>query len=170
MIGDPREIERLGRAGELAPLDRLQRPRPAQVEIEARQARGRLNVERFGEAAQFAGERARGLDRPRHFGSEQRTFVDVDDFVRAGAHEADVLPAMRMEPRVKRRAPPSRAVRIDQRADFGLDSGPRERRDERVALPLGIEARAHMLRRAAAAIPEIATDRSSRDRGWRSGS
>src|SRR5271156_1896082 len=102
---------------------------------------------------------ARAAAPPRHFGSEQRTFVDVDDFVGAGAHEADILTAMRMEPRVKRRAPPSRAMRIDQRADFGLDSGPRERRDERVAFPLEIEPRAHMLRRAAAAIPEIAADR-----------
>ena len=139
VIGDPRQIERLCRSRELAPLGDVERPRPAQIEIEAVSV-AVADVERFGETAQFAGERMRRLDRARHRGSEQRTGVDVDDFVRARRMKPTSSGRAMRKAGVKRRAPPSGAVRIDQRADFGLDCRPASSAVTRLALPARIEA------------------------------
>ena len=146
---------RLGRRDELARLRRLERAGAAQIEIEPVEGRGRLDVERLAEPAQIGGERARGGDRARHAGAEQRAGVDVDDFVRAGAHEADVVarhaagtarersrggaprharrPARRLRPR-RRRAPS--AATSELALPFGIEprrpcAAPRSRRTRR---------------------------------------
>ena len=120
MIGKAREIEALRYGEQFARLPGPERARAAQVDVEAGERRRDLNVERLSNTLQRLGER------PRHDGSwlklgrEQRAGVDLDDVVRPRAHEADLHVAVGQRARMKRRAPPPGAMRIDERADLGL--------------------------------------------------
>ncbi len=158
VVGYARQIEPLRGLDELAPRGRIERPGAAKIEIEPAERRRRLDVERLAQAAQSAGERPRRGNRAVHRRAEQRAGVDGDDVVGARAHEADALAAVLGDARVKRRAPPALAMRVDERADLGLDARALERANEAFALPLAVEARAHVLGRAAAANAEIGAD------------
>ncbi len=79
---------------------------------------------------------------PGEAGFEQRAVFDLDDVMRAGAHEPDFVVAPVLKAGVERRAAAAGAVGVDQRRDFRLDAGALQRGDEQVALPLGIERRA----------------------------
>ena len=61
--------------------------------------------------------------------------------------------------RVKSRPTTSRAMRVDQRPDLGLDARPLQRLDDEAVLPRAIEAIGHMLGCAASAILEPAAER-----------
>ncbi len=158
MVRHARQIEPVRGFDQLAPRRRVERPGAAQVEIEPAERRRRLNVERLVRAAQIRRERPRRGNRARHRRAEQRAGVDGDDVVSARAHEADALAAVFGDARVKGRAPPALAVRVDQGADLGLDARALERADEGFAFPFAIERRAHVLGRAAAANAEIGAD------------
>ena len=115
VIGDPREIERVRRAGELSRLRAVERPRAAQIDVEPVQGRGHADVERLHQASADR-RRARAPPRSRRpCGREQRAGVDRDDVVRARAHEADLVGRAMGKAGVKGRAPPPRAMRVDQR-------------------------------------------------------
>ncbi len=158
MIGDPGEIEPLGRPHELPPLGGFEPSRAAQVDIEPAKRRGDADVERLAEAAQIRGKRARRLERSRHRRSEQRTRVDRDDVVRAHAHEADRVRRAMRETGMEGGATPPRAMRVDQRSDLGGDARPRERAEEKAALPFAVESVRHVLSGAAAASSVPGTD------------
>ncbi len=107
----------------------------------------------------IAGQRPRGFDRARHARRKQRAGVDRDDVMRAHAHEADLVRAAMGKARVKCRASPARAMRVDQRPDLRLDPGAPQRIDHEAALPFAIKRLGHMLRRAAATGSEPAAER-----------
>ena len=159
MIGDAREIERVGRSSELLRLGARERARAAQVDVEPVERGGDADVERLHQSAQVAAQRARGLNRAGHAGAEQRAIVDGDDLVRARAHEADFVGLAMGKAGVESRAPAARAMGVDQVPDLGGDALALERFDHQAALPCVIERSRHVLRGAAAAAAEPAADR-----------
>ncbi len=60
---------------------------------------------------------------------------------------------------MKRRAPPSRAVGVDKRADFGLDAGLRKRGDDEFTLPRAVAGGRPVLHGATAADGKVRTYR-----------
>ena len=101
------------------------------------------------------GEAARGGERARHGRGQQRTGLDLDDLMRAGAHEAGfgASSAMRVtrDPRVERRPAASFAMGIDERADLGGDARLMQRVSDEAALPFAIGGGGERLHGAAAA-------------------
>ena len=159
MIGDAREIERFSCLGELLRLGAPERPRTAQVDIEPVERCGDADVEGLHQPAQIAAERMGGWDRAGHAGAEQRAIVDGDDVVRARPHEAHLIGLAVGKAGVKGRAPPPRAMRIDQVPDLGSDALARESFDHQAPLPSLIERNRHVLCDAAAAGSEPGTER-----------
>ena len=159
MIGDAREIERVGGPRQLLRLGASDRPRAAQIDIESIKGSGDGDIERLHQSAQVATQRARCRDRAGHAGVEQRAIVDGDDVVRPRAHEADLVGLAMRKAGMKGRAAPARAMRVDQLTDVDGNALALQRFGHEAALPFVIERRRHVLRGAAAAAAEPAADR-----------
>ncbi len=84
--------------------------------------------------------------------------VDGDDVVRASAHEADLVGLAMGKAGVESRAPPARAMRVDQLFHLRGNTLALERLDHQVALPFAIKRGRHVLRGAAAAPAEPAAE------------
>ena len=67
----------------------IERAAAPDVDVEAGQRRRDVDVERLADAAQADRQHARRLERARHAGGENRAGLDLDDVMRARAHEAD---------------------------------------------------------------------------------
>ena len=99
-------------------------PDPRRSKSRPGQARGRLNVERLARVRAIRRRaRAPPSSAPAISGANSgHSSMSTISWARARMKPTSSRPC-EWNARVKRRAPPSRAVRIDQRADFGLDSG-----------------------------------------------
>ena len=111
-------------------------PEPLRSTSSPVERRGDLDVERFAETPEVGGERARRGERAGHAGAEQRTSLDLDDFVAAKAHEADFVFRMRQKAGVKNGAAAALAVGVDELANLRFDPGALQRGDDEAALPL----------------------------------
>ncbi len=98
---------------------------PAKVDIEPRLRCRDENIERLVEAHKRKRDGVRGARRRSHLRRQDRAILDIDDGVRAGAHEADFdrWPTERIARHagVKRGAAAAVAMRVNERRDLGFD-------------------------------------------------
>ena len=160
VIGDAREIERIRRprmsfcvsARPSGPEPRRSTSSPSSVAVTPISS-GFINPRKSPLSARAA------AIAPAMPGLNKRASVDDDDVVRARAHEADLVALAMGKAGVKGRAPPPRAMRIDQVPDLRRDALALERFDHQAALPSPIERSRHVLGGAAAAGSEPGADR-----------
>ncbi len=133
---------------------------PAKVDIEPRLRCRDQNIERLVEAHKRKRDGVRGARRRSHLRRQDRAILDIDDGMRAGAHEADFdrWPTERIARHagVKRGAAAAvPAMRVNERRDLGFDLRVRQSLHDDVALPLSILAERQRLHGAAAALAVV---------------
>ena len=160
MTRDARELVCLRDPRQRAGLPGSERSGTAHIDIEAVQGRGHLDIERLLQRRQrFRDCPGRG-NRSGHRGCQHRAGIDRDERVRTQGGEADFENiARRVLARMQHGAPPAVAMRVDQRADICIDLRLLERCDDEIALPGAIGRFRPMLGGAAAANPEMRTER-----------
>ena len=158
VIGNACEIEPRRGCDQRLLLRIVERACAAHIDVEALHRRGDGDVERFSGGGQRACDGARGGQRLRHVGREQRAMIDDDEIVRAGRHEADLHMAVLAASRMERRATSARAMRVDAGFDRRVETRLHQGGDDEVALPAPLQRQGDGLRRAAAAAGEIVAD------------
>ena len=165
MVGHAGEIMALGNGDQRLPVAEVERPGAAHVDVEALQRRRDDNVERLVERNEHDRRLARHVERLGEAGVENGALVDGDDGMRARLHVAEFDPlaaaGILMDAGVEGGAAASRAMRIDERQDVGVDLGARQALDHEAALPVGIGRPGERLHGAAAAGREIFAERGN---------
>ena len=149
LLGETREL-RHARCG--------QRPRAADVDIETRFGRRRLDIERLACVGQHLGERPGCLDRVRKPGRKNRAAVDRHHVVRAQRGKPDFEHAVRTAPRMQDGATAAFAMGVDELVDRRTEPRLRQRLDDERALPGPVGLSCPVLQRAAAAHAEMRAD------------
>ena len=85
--------------------------------------------------------------------------IDRNDVVRIGGGKTDLEHIVRAHPGVQRDPPPAEAMGVDQRIDFAVKLGLRQRLDHEIALPGAVAFGFPVLDRAAAADAKMLAER-----------
>ena len=159
MPRDPRDPSRCRDARQRRGMRLIERPRAADIDIEAVQGRGGMNVERLFQRPEHLGDRPGGIDRARHRGRQHRAAVDRHQRMRAQRRKADFDDLLGALARMQHRAAAAFAMGIDQVVDRRIDLRVMQRLHHQIAFPGAVMRLRPMLDRAAAADPEMRTER-----------
>ena len=153
--GEAGEIALAGETGERRHGARRQRSGAAHIDVEARVARGDLNVERLADGTDRFRNRPRRIDGAVQAFGQNRTAVDRHQPMRTRGGKADLEHLMRAPPGVEYRPAAALAVRVDKLGDRRVEARLPQRFDDEIALPGAVARKVPVLHGAAAAYAEM---------------
>jgi hypothetical protein len=113
VAGEARKIVDIGKACQRSKLSGAQCARPAYIDIKAGIRCGCLDIERFARRFERFGNRPGGSDCAGKAGRQNGALVDCYDVMSARRSESDLQDVVNSASRVKDRASPPDAMRID---------------------------------------------------------